>query len=352
MDSMKAGRQDGAALTMPEDALLSVRELSVVYHSRRGLVRAVREVSFDLRDGENLALIGESGCGKTTLGLALIRLLAKSARIVQGRILYRRGEDVVDLLTLSPQEVRRFRWSQCAMVFQAALNAFNPVIRIWDQIYETARAHGKTDRKAVREEAMELLRLVQLDPRRVIDAYPHELSGGMRQRVLIALSLLLRPKILILDEPTTALDILTQRTIIELLRRLKEEFRFSMIFISHDLALAAELADRVATMYAGRIVELAGVYAAFARPKHPYTRALIQTVPTVHGGHTELRSIPGSPPHLITPPQGCRFHPRCAFAAPECQMEDPNLMPAGEGDAVACWRWQAIQSAPGEAAAR
>jgi len=336
------------APSMNPEALLSVRELSITYHSRRGPVRAVRDVSFDLHEGENLALIGESGCGKTTLGLSLIQLLSKSARIEHGRILYRRGEKVVDLLGLSPSETRRFRWKECAMVFQAALNAFNPVLRIWDQIYETARAHGLSDHKAVREEALELLRRVQLDPRRVIDAYPHELSGGMRQRVLIAMSLLLRPKILILDEPTTALDILTQRTIIDLLRRLKEEFRFSMIFISHDLALAAELADRVATMYAGRIVELCDVHTAFYRPKHPYTHGLIQTVPTVHGAHAELRSIPGSPPDLIRPPSGCRFHPRCAYAAPECEVEEPALVPVDGRSFVACWRWQAIEPALGE----
>src|SRR5690606_29922785 len=230
---------------MDSDSILKVENLSVIYQSRRGPVRAVREVSFDLKQGENLALIGESGCGKTTLGLALIRLLSKSARIVQGKILYRQGDRIIDVLSLSDDEVRRFRWQECAMVFQAALNAFNPVIRIWDHIYETAKSHGWTNRNEVREEALELFRMVQLDPHRVIDAYPHELSGGMRQRVLIAMSLLLKPQILILDEPTTALDILTQRTIIELLRRLKEEFHFSMIFISHDLALAAELADRV-----------------------------------------------------------------------------------------------------------
>lgn len=339
-------------MTMPPDAILSVQDLSIVYHSRRGPVRAVREVSFDLKEGENLALIGESGCGKTTLGLSLIRLLSKSARVVQGRILYRGDDGIVDILSLTPDQVRRFRWRECAMVFQAALNAFNPVIRIRDQFYETAKAHGRSNRREVREHALELLRLVQLDPHRVIDAYPHELSGGMRQRVLIAMSLLLKPKILILDEPTTALDILTQRTIIELLRKLKDEFRFSMIFISHDLALAAELADRVATMYAGRIVELTDVESAFERPKHPYTYSLIRTVPTVHGDFEQLQSIPGSPPDLVTPPPGCRFHPRCAYATEQCQGEDPNLVPIDERRSVACLRWRELDLDMREAQAR
>lgn len=337
---------------MDSDSILKVENLSVIYQSRRGPVRAVREVSFDLKKGENLALIGESGCGKTTLGLALIRLLSKSARIVQGKILYRQGDRIIDVLSLSDDEVRRFRWQECAMVFQAALNAFNPVIRIWDHIYETAKSHGWTNRNEVREEALELFRMVQLDPHRVIDAYPHELSGGMRQRVLIAMSLLLKPQILILDEPTTALDILTQRTIIELLRKLKEEFRFSMIFISHDLALAAELADRVATMYAGRIVELTDVESAFESPKHPYTHSLIRTVPTVHGDFEELRSIPGSPPDLVTPPPGCRFHPRCAYATEACQKEDPNLTPIDDRRAVACLRWRELDLDVREAQAR
>jgi len=189
---------------------------------------------------------------------------------------------------------------------------------------------------------LDLLRFVQLDPDRVINAYPHELSGGMRQRTLLAMSLLLDPQILILDEPTTALDILTQRTIIDLLRQLKEQQRFTMIFISHDLAIAAELADRVATMYAGRVVELGSVADIFYRPAHPYTLGLIRAVPTVTGGFEELSSIPGSPPDLIKLPSGCKFHPRCPFATERCREEEPELETVGENHQAACWHWEQV----------
>jgi peptide/nickel transport system ATP-binding protein len=304
---------------------LSVRDLWVEYQIERGAVKAVRGVSFDVRPGESLSLIGESGCGKTTLGLSLIRLLVQAAQIRQGQIMYRRGDQGYDVLTLSEREMRHFRWRECAMVFQSALNAFNPVLRIWDQIYDTVKAHGGLSRDQTRQRALDLLSYVQLDPGRVIDAYPHELSGGMRQRVLLAMSLLLDPQVIILDEPTTALDILTQRTIIDLLRRLKQEMGFSMLFISHDLSIAAELADRVATMYAGAIVELGPVNDIFYRPAHPYTLGLIRAVPTVTGEFEDLISIPGSPPDLVDLPSGCNFHIRCPYATGRCREEEPKL---------------------------
>jgi peptide/nickel transport system ATP-binding protein len=322
---------------------LSLENVHVTYRSRRGKVQAVRGVTLDLNPGESLALIGESGSGKTTLGLAIVRLLADSAAVEPGRIIYRRGEREVDVLGLKPDDLRAFRWRDCAMVFQSALNSFNPVLRIWDQVWDTARSHGWNDHSAVRERALDLLRFVQLDPQRVLNAYPHELSGGMRQRALLALSLLLEPQILILDEPTTALDILTQRTIIGLLRRLKEEQHFTMMFISHDLAIAAELADRVATMYAGCIVEIGNTKDIFYRPRHPYTLGLIRAVPTVLGGFKELASIPGSPPDLINLPSGCKFHPRCPFATERCQQEEPGLESVGHRHFAACWHWQKVE---------
>lgn len=323
---------------------LTVEDLWVEYQIERGVVKAVRGVSFSLARGESLALIGESGCGKTTLGVALIRLLVQAARIPKGEITYWRGNQGIDVLSLTQRELRRFRWRECAMVFQSALNAFNPVLRIWDQILDTAKAHGVMSRGQVRERALQLLEYVQLDPKRVIDAYPHELSGGMRQRVLLAMSLLLDPQVLILDEPTTALDILTQRTIIDLLRRLKEEIGFSMLFISHDLATAAELADRVATMYAGSIVEVGPVEDIFYRPVHPYTLGLIRAVPTVTGEFEALVSIPGAPPDLVAPPPGCKFHPRCPYVTERCRVEEPKLEPFyGETHSVACFNVQRVQ---------
>jgi peptide/nickel transport system ATP-binding protein len=325
------------------DAVLSVRDLWVEYRSRRGMVQAVRGVSFDLRKDESLALIGESGSGKTTLALALIRLLTRSAYVRQGSITYRRrdGKEIA-VLALDDEALRRFRWKECAMVFQGALNALNPVLKVWDQMYDTVRAHDHMGKGATRRRALDLLRLVQLDAERVLNSYPHELSGGMRQRVLLAMGLLLDPQVLILDEPTTALDILTQRSIIELLRRLKAELGFSTIFISHDLSLAAELADRVATMYAGQVVEIGDVRDTFYRPRHPYTLGLMRAVPSLTAADTEMTSIPGSPPDLINLPPGCTFHPRCRYADAHCQMEEPGLFAVRPHHGAACFHWDKV----------
>ncbi|MCL4508672.1 MAG: ABC transporter ATP-binding protein [Chloroflexi bacterium] len=344
-------RSGASDASVPADVVLSVRQLSVAYVTRRGPVQAVRDVSFDLHGGESLALIGESGSGKTTLGMAINRLLGSSAQITTGEVLYQRQGKVTNILTLNKEQLRRFHWQECAIVFQSALNSLNPVLRVADQFVDTARAHGQHDRGQIEQRASHLLRLVQLDPGRVLHAYPHELSGGMRQRVLLALGLLLEPQVLVLDEPTTALDILTQRVIIETLRQLKQELRFSMIFISHDLSLAAELADRVATMYAGRIIELGSVRDIFYHTRHPYTLGLLQSVPPLRGTLEDLRSIPGSPPDLITLPSGCKFHPRCPLAGPECAQEDPPAFVVGDEHTSACLRWQEVRSPRGEEAA-
>jgi peptide/nickel transport system ATP-binding protein len=329
--------------------ILSVWDLEIGYSSDRGRVRAVRGVSFDLGADDSLAFIGESGSGKTTLGLSLVRLLPQSASISRGEIVFHTasGGDL-DLTKLDDEKLRRFRWRECAMVFQSAQNALNPVMRIRDHFADTARDHADSEGvlkgRALTERARECLRLVQLDPERVLKAFPHELSGGMRQRVMIAIGLLLNPQVLILDEPTTALDVLTQRAIIEVLRDLKEEHRFAMIFISHDLSLAAELADRVATTYAGRIVELGDVEQVFYRPRHPYTVGLLDAVPTLAGEHQELSSIPGTPPDLIDLPPGCKFHPRCPYATDKCREEDPPLLEVAPGQTAACWHWEKVGS--------
>lgn len=319
------------------NVILQVEDVSVVYHSPRGQVRAVSNVSFDLRKGEALALIGESGSGKTTLSLALVRMLAKTARVTSGRVFYTRDGVTRNVLHLSKRQMRAFRWQDCAMVFQGAQNAFNPVLRIKEQFRDTARAHGKLDEAWVRERTLELFKLVRLEAERVYEAYPHELSGGMRQRSLLALGALLDPQIMILDEPTTALDILTQRAVIDVLKEMQQRLNFSIIFISHDLALAAEMADRVATMYAGQIVEMGNVDDIFYRPLHPYTLGLLRSVPRLSRGEEELISIPGTPPDLIDPPSGCKFHPRCQFATDRCQREAPPLVEHAAGHPAACW---------------
>jgi peptide/nickel transport system ATP-binding protein len=321
-----------------DNRILSIENLSIEYSNIRGKVKAVRNVRLDLYKGESLAVIGESGSGKTTLGTAIIRLLPSSGYIKEGKIIYRGNEKEYNIAQFNESELRQFRWKEIAMVFQSALNSFNPVLKIWDQVLDTAKAHGLNNKSIVREKAMDLLRFVQLDPERVINSYPHELSGGMRQRVLIALSLILEPKILILDEPTTALDILTQRNIIELLRIIKKDMGLSMIFISHDLSLAAELADRVATMYAGAIVELGGVNDIFYHPRHPYTLGLIKAVPTVSSSFRELYSIPGSPPDLINLTPGCKFYPRCEYRTKGCEEAEPTLVEITPGHFVACLR--------------
>lgn len=319
---------------------LSVQNLSIEYQARRGRVQAIRNVSFDVNKGEAVALIGESGSGKTTLGLGIVQLLPGTAKITQGKAIYRRNGHTIDTLALKGKALREFRWKECAMVFQSALNSLNPVLRIADQFGDTSKAHGYLQGRALEERARYLLSLVRLDPDRVWKSFPHELSGGMRQRVLIALGLLLEPQLLILDEPTTALDILTQRNIMDVLKELRQKLDFSLIFISHDLSLAAELADRVATVYAGKIVEIADVQTTFREPKHPYTIGLINAVPTLKGTREELTSIPGSPPDLIELPTGCKFHPRCPLADTQCKQSEPELETISPGHQVACWHWK------------
>jgi peptide/nickel transport system ATP-binding protein len=335
---------------------LSVRDLSIVYQARRGQVQAVRGISFDVQRGEAVALIGESGSGKTTVGLGLMRLLPTTAKVVGGSIVYRRDGNgsgtaghTTEVLGLQGNSLRQFRWRECAMVFQSALNALNPVLRISEHFADTARAHGylsgARQTPALRERSLQLLSMVRLDPDRIWRSFPHELSGGMRQRVLIALALLLEPQLLILDEPTTALDILTQRNIMEVLKELRQKLGFSMLFISHDLALAAELADRVATVYAGAIIEIGDVRTIFRSPYHPYTIGLIKAVPTLTSDKSSLISVPGSPPDLIQLPTGCKFHPRCPLADERSRREEPALVEVKAGHRVACWHWQQAREA-------
>jgi peptide/nickel transport system ATP-binding protein len=329
------------------DVILRVRDLSVSYLAERGRVQAVSNVSFNLHAGETLAFIGESGCGKSTLNLALIRLLPSTGVIDSGSVVYtdRNGKEI-DLLQISNRQMRRFLWSECSMVFQGALNSLNPVIRIADMVYDTGAAHGMNRRESKRR-ALDLFERVRLEPMRVFKAYPHELSGGMRQRVLLAMSLLLNPRIVIMDEPTTAVDILTQRSILNVLKELREELNFSTIFISHDLAVAAEIADRISTMYAGELVEVGPVNEVFYHPRHAYTLSLLDAAPRLSAGEEELHSIPGSPPDLIEPPSGCKFHERCAFAMDICAEAPPEWEVAFDDRShrVACYATEQVLAA-------
>lgn len=322
---------------MNNDVILQIKDLSLIYRTPRGAVKATNNISFSLHKGETIALIGESGSGKTTLSLGLIRMLPAAAQVTAGEVLYTRDGKTVNVLKLNDGEMRRFRWQDMAMVFQGAQNAFNPVLRIKQQFLDTAAAHGLRDPEAIQKRTLELFKLVRLDPERVFNAYPHELSGGMKQRTLLALGVLLNPQVVILDEPTTALDILTQRAIIDVLNEMQNRLQFSIIFISHDLALAAEMADRVATMYAGEIVEMGAVNDIFYKPLHPYTLGLLRSVPKLNQQRDELVSIPGDPPNLIDPPSGCKFHPRCPFASEKCKQDAPPLVEYEPGHIAACW---------------
>ncbi len=321
---------------MSEEIILDIKNLTVTYLTARGPLKAVNNVSLKVRKGEILGIVGESGSGKSTLALAILRLLPKMARIVKGSIMFHD----TDLAKAPEEELREIRWRKISYVPQAALNALNPTLKILDHFYETARAHGVADKKWVIEKASQLLKMLNLEPGRVLNSYPHELSGGMKQRVLIALSMILEPEILILDEPTTALDVLTQRFILDLLKDLHRRTGVTIIFITHDIATIADIADDVAVMYAGKLMEVGDVYTVFKNPYHPYSQALIKSIPSLVGDINEMKSIPGTLPDLVNPPPGCLFHPRCEKAFDKCRKLEPPLIEVKPGHLVSCWLYE------------
>jgi peptide/nickel transport system ATP-binding protein len=293
-------------------ALLELRGLTVDY----GSARAVDGIDLAIHQGETLGLAGESGCGKTTVANAIMQILRPPGRISGGSVVFR-GEDLVGK---SAEQLRRFRWRNVSMVFQSAMNALNPVLRVGDQFVDAMRAHERIDKRRALAQAEELLELVGIDRTR-LRSYPHELSGGMRQRVIIAIALSLNPELIVLDEPTTALDVVVQREILQQVEALKQDFGFAVLFITHDLSLLLEFADRIAIMYAGEIVETSPAQELAEAARHPYTQGLLQSFPPLTGPLERLTGIPGSPPDLRNPPSGCRFHPRC----PHCSRDDLAL---------------------------
>lgn len=325
---------------MEQNPLLKVEQVSICYHTKRGDLKAVTEASFTIGQGQSVALIGESGCGKTTLATAIVDALPMAASVTGGKILYRQGDKEVNLLEMKRKDLRILLWSEISMVFQASQSSFNPVRKIKTQFLDTVQAHdrGKSKEEILRR-AAELLRVVMLDPEKVLNAYPHELSGGMKQRTLIALSLLLEPKLIILDEPTTALDLLTQEKILRLLKQLKQQHGFSLLFITHDLGIVSELADKVVTMYAGKAVEEAPVKAFFREARHPYSRGLVDAIPRLTLDDREIVSIPGTPPDMVAYRQGCAFAPRCARCQEICLQQEPRseAVPGEENWYCSCW---------------
>jgi oligopeptide/dipeptide ABC transporter ATP-binding protein len=317
------------------DALLEVEDVQVSFTTDRGVVRAVDGVSFTVRRGETLGLVGESGCGKSVTCLALLRLLPKTtASVTRGRIVFE-GED---LLQKSESEMRATRGARISMILQDSLTSLNPAFTIGDQVAETIALHQGLRGTALRKRVVEALRRVRIpDAETHLNDYPHALSGGMRQRVAGAIALACHPALLIADEPTTALDVTVQAQYLRLLKDVQRESQMSMIFVTHDFGVVAKMCDRVAVMYAGRIVETAPTREIFANPRHPYTRALLKCLPRIDGPLDDLVSIEGQPPDLGAPPPGCRFAPRCSMAVEACR-EYPDERSVVEGHRVSCWR--------------
>ncbi|AQM69722.1 ABC transporter ATP-binding protein [Vibrio campbellii] len=311
--------------------LLEINNLCVDYVSPNGVARAVNNVSISIAPGETLGIAGESGCGKSTLAFAISRLHKAPALISEGEILYK-GQDV---LKMNDKQLRNFRWNDVSVVFQSAMNSLNPVITIGEQLTDVILAHRKVTYQEAYDRAVELLGVVGIHGDRMA-SFPHQLSGGMRQRVVIAVALALEPKLIIMDEPTTALDVVVEREILNELYELKSKFGFSILFISHDLSLMGEIADRIGVMYAGNLIELGDAKNVFGDPQHPYTKGLISSFPTIHGPKERLYGIPGNPVNLLKIPQGCNFQARCNACFAECQKSDPTLVPVTNGNLVSC----------------
>jgi peptide/nickel transport system ATP-binding protein len=301
--------------------MLEVTNLSVDYDR----VRAVDDVSFTMGSGEFLGVVGESGCGKSTLLFAIARLLGDSARIAHGDITF----NGANLVTISDKELNAIRWRDMSLVMQSAMNALNPVTSIGKQFADALRAHGITDKREIYEKSEAGLKLVGVDPVH-LKSYPHQLSGGMRQRAMIAMALLFTPELVIMDEPTSALDVVAQRSLMTKIKQLQDTHGFAVLFVTHDMSLVSHYSDRLLVMYAGQVAEIGATKDVFANPGHPYTQGLLNAFPSLRGPRTALKGIPGAPPDLADPPPGCRFQPRCPKAIEDCLSTQPDLVQVGD----------------------
>lgn len=318
-----------------DEALLSVKNLRTFFHTDQGVARAVDGISFDVSAGRTLALVGESGCGKSVTALSVLRLVPSPPGIVQADVLRFAGKD---LLAMSPREMRRIRGNDITMIFQEPMTSMNPVFRVGHQIAAVLRLHRGLNAEDARRECIALLDRVGIPaPARRVDDYPHQMSGGMLQRVMIAMALACNPKLLIADEPTTALDVTIQAQILDLLQVLQRETGMAILLITHDLGIVAESADEVVVMYAGKKVEQGSVRAIFAAPMHPYTRGLFASLPALQPRKQRLYTIRGSVPAATAFPTGCRFHPRCPYALERCKTDDPPFLEGDGGHGAACW---------------
>ncbi len=326
---------------MAEAPVLEVRDLRTHFVTDDGVVKAVDGVSFDVKAGETLGIVGESGCGKSVTSLSILRLIASPpGKIAGGQILFKG----TDLLGLSDPEMRKIRGNDISMIFQEPMTSLNPVYTCGDQIMEAVILHQKVGKAEARTRAIEMLHLVGIpSPEQRVDEYPHQLSGGMRQRVMIAMALSCQPEVLIADEPTTALDVTIQAQILELLNRLQKEMGMAILLITHDLGVVAETCDRVAVMYAGQIVEYAGVEEIFDQPRMPYTSGLLGSIPRLGEHHERLRVIPGNVPNPSEFPPGCKFHPRCPVAIDRCRVDNPPLEEIRPRHWARCWRAPEIE---------
>ncbi len=327
------------------EPLLEVDRLVMRYETEAGEVSAVEDVSFSLGRGESMGLVGESGCGKTSVALSLLRLAPENARYQSGSIRW----EGVDLLELSDQQMQELRWAAISMVFQGAMNAWNPVYRVGKQIREAMYQHfdPPLSRSETNHRIERLFKLVGLDPQ-VQNRYPHELSGGMRQRAVIAMALSCEPKLIIADEPTTALDVIVQAQILAELKGIQEELGLSILYISHDMAVIAQVTDTIGVMYAGKLVEYGSTRDVFAQPRHPYSYLLLSSIPSVTGPRRQPVSLQGAPPNLLAPPSGCRFHPRCPWATEQCRQETPPMAPVGPSHWAACWNSEQVPPMGGQ----